>query len=140
MKTGLEKTSKRIKPKQGKITEVEATVTHDGKIQYEEDGQQKEYVVDNYADFRVAHGMCQTEGVEAMEVSSEFFQVLAHGKETPFIIYGQPAVKVFPQGKMEKGLKILTLSRDKYMELLSKKAKEDSLKKKVEEDQITSLD
>lgn len=141
MNNGSEKTSKRIKPKQtGKITEVEATVTHDGKIMYEEDGQEKEFIVENYSDFRVALGMCQTEGTEAMEVSNNFFGILTQGKPTPFIIYGNPAVKVFPHGKMEKGLKILTLSRDKYLELISKKAKEEAEKAKKVEDAVTSLD
>ncbi len=98
------------------------------------------YVIENYQDFNVGLGMCQTEGIEAMEVAQEFFDVLAKGKPTPFIVYGNPAVKVFAQGKMEKGLKILNLDRDKYLELLAKKARIETAKKKAESDEITDLD
>lgn len=100
----------------------------------------EEYVIENYQDFNVGLGMCQTEGIEAMEVSPAFFSQLSKGKETPFIVYGVPPVKVFSQGKMEKGLKILMLDRDKYLELVGKKAREAAAKKKAEVDEITDLD
>lgn len=100
----------------------------------------EEYVIENYQDFNVALGMCQTENIEAMEVDQAFFDTLSKGRPTPFIVYGNPAVKVFPQGKMEKGLKILMLDRDKYLELLAKKARIETAKRKAEADEITDLD
>lgn len=125
----------RIRRKTEKIKEVEAAVV-DGKIM----AGGEEYVIENYQDFNVALGMCQTESIEAMEVAQEFFDTIAKGRPTPFIVYGNPAVKVFPQGKMEKGLKILQLDRDKYLELLAKKARIETAKKKAEADEITDLD
>ncbi len=141
-KSGSETTSvkTKLKRKEGKIKEVEASVTHDGKFVYHDDEGEKEFVVDDYHSYNVAIGMCQTENVEAMEVSEKFFTMLAKGKETPFIVAGVPAVKVFPLGKMDKGLKILSLTRDKYLDLVAKKAREEAAAKKAEEDMVTSLD
>ncbi len=125
----------RIKRQTEKIKEIDAKI-EDGKIV----AGGEEYVIDNHQDFNVALGMCQAEEIEAMEVSLDFFARISHGKETPFIIYGNPAVKVFPAGKMEKGLKILQLSRDKYLDLLGKRAREKEAKRKALEDEISSLD
>ncbi len=141
MKSGLSATDSktRIKRKEGKIKEVEASVSHDGKITYEEDGEEKDFVVEDYHSYNVALGMCQTEGVEGMEVSEKFFNILAKGKATPFIITGMPAVKVFPLGTMEHRLKVLKLSVRRYEELLAKAAREKAAVKQAEEDSITHL-
>lgn len=84
--------------------------------------------------------MAQTEGAEGFEVSPKFFQVLSKGKETPFIITGNPAVKVFSKGTMEKQLKILKLSVSKMNELRGKQAREKAAAVKKAEDEVTSLD
>lgn len=125
----------RIKAKKPKIEEVEAEII-DGKIQTE-DG---EFYPADYSSYRLALQMCQDAGIHSMEVDPEFFKVITHGKSTPYLVTGMPAVKVFPQGTMEKGLKIERLSVRKYEELLVKKAREEAAKKKAEEDEITSLD
>ena len=115
-------------------------MTEDGQVVVEtESGEKVEYVIDNYQDYNVAVGMCQTEGLEGFEVSPEFFQILVRGQQTPFLITGVPPVKVFPKGTMEKQLKIMALSIEKYRELLGKKAREEAAKKKAQEDEIDSL-
>lgn len=136
----------RIKKKEGKIKEVEATVNHAGKITYSDDlGEEKEFIIDDYSDFHTALGMCQTEGILGMEVSIKFFDILANshglgrGKDTAFIVWGTPPVKVFRLGTMEKQLKILNLSIDKMNELRAKKGREVAAAKKKAEDEITDL-
>lgn len=139
-KSGSGETStKRIKTKQGKIREVEAEVTHDGKVIYSDEEGQKEYSIDNYQDYNVALGMCQTEKLEGFEVDEKFFDILVQGKETPFLITGNPSVKVFRKGTMDKQLKILSLSISKMNELRAKQAREKAELKRKAEDEITSL-
>lgn len=80
--------------------------------------------------------MCQTEEVEAMEVDEKFYDVLTKGRPSPFICYGNPMVKVFCKGKMEKGLKILKLDRDTYLELQGKKARKEAALKKAQTEEL----
>lgn len=125
----------RLKAKKPQIQEVEAEII-DGRIQTE-DGDF--YPADHYS-YRVALDMCRDRGIEAMEVDDGFFKQITHGKPTPYLITGNPPIKVFPKGSMEKGLKLEKLSVAKYQELLAKKAREEAAKKKAEEDQVDSLD
>jgi hypothetical protein len=83
--------------------------------------------------------MARDANLEAMEVDEGFFRLITQGKPTPYLLTGNPPVKVFPKGAMIHGLRLEKLSLAKYQELLAKKAREEAAKKKAEEDEITSL-
>lgn len=132
MNSGTSETSSRpqtrLKKKQGKIEEVEAVMTHDNKIVYEEAGQVKEYVVDSMEDYRWALSEAQTMGRKSFEVSERLFDALTMGKDTPYLIQGNPAVFIYRQGTMERHRFLDSLTIEELQELRAKKAKKDAEK------------
>ncbi len=104
----------------------------------------EDYVIDNHEDYRFMMGRCQTRGIEGFEVAAEFFkQLLPVGSPpSPYLITGTPAVRVYPQGTMERTKQIELLTVDDINELRANKArrlaseKEDhreKLKKEIKE-------
>lgn len=76
------------------------------------------------------------------EVSERFFKQLTHGKSTPYLITGSPAVRIYPKGAMDLTLRMESLTVEDIIELKSKKAaklakeqteEKEKLKKDLEE-------
>lgn len=100
-----------------KVTETTATVGIHGEIKYEGS------VIDNLEDFRFAVGEAQVIGKKAIEVSERVYTHLTLGKDTPYIIWGKPAVKVYKVGTMDRTERLESLSVEELMEIKAAKAR-----------------
>jgi hypothetical protein len=127
----------RLKKKTSHIKEVEATVHDDGKVTYsDEAGEEKAYVIDSTEDFRFAMGEAQLTGKKNLEVSHRLFDHLTLGKPTPYIIYGNPAVKIYREGTMDQIEKLESLDVEDLIELKAKKARKIAVEEKARKDKI----
>lgn len=129
-------TNLRIKKKPAKVKEVEATVHADGKITYEEDGVQKDYVVDSMEDYRWVMSEAQMLGKKGFEVSHRLFDALTHGKDTPYMIVGSPAVFIYREKTMEKFQALDGLDVDDIIELKAKKARREAEEAKAKKEEF----
>lgn len=68
-----------------------------------------------------------------MEVSEDFFKVLAMGQKTNYITYGRPGVKVFREGTKEAMIAEDNLSAEEHKELVFKRRSKEheAMKKKM---------
>lgn len=73
-------------------------------------------------------------GKKAFEVSTRLFTMLTMGKETPYLIQGNPAVFIYPEGQMTKHQTIDTLTIDDLMDLRAAKAKKEGEKNKAQKE------
>lgn len=72
-------------------------------------------VIDNPADFREALSQAQLHEVEYLVVSPKLFAYLSNNKETPWINYGEPCVRVYKEGTKDDCDVCESLSPDKLM-------------------------
>lgn len=137
-KAGISETSSKVKLKRKapKITEKVATIDHTGKIHVESDGgEQEEYVPSTMDDFKWAMVEAEAQNVPGFEVASELFGLLAHGKDTPYIIYNR-GIRVFPHGMMEKTLKFEGLTVEEVSRYKGKIAKRKAEAEQAKKDKI----
>lgn len=72
-------------------------------------------VIDNPSDFREALSQAQLHGVGFLVVSKKMFAYLTNNKETPWINYGEPCVRVYCEGTREYHESNEGLNPDKLM-------------------------
>lgn len=58
-------------------------------------------VLDSYPDFQMAVSEAQLTGLDHLEVSHKLFKNLTKGIETNYLTWGQPGIKVYPEGTMK---------------------------------------
>ncbi len=127
----------RIKRKEAKVKEVEATVHQDGSITYQDDeGKETAYVVDSMEDYRWVMSEAQMMGKKGFEVSHRLFDALTMMRDTPYLITGNPAVFVYREGTMAKFEKIDGLDVDDIIELKAKKKRREAAEAKVAKDKF----
>lgn len=138
MSDGTSETSlkTKLKKKTPKVKEIEATMSYDNKIVYEEGGETKEYSIDSMEDLNWAVNECAVTGKNAFEVSNRLFDLLAHGIPTPFIIKGNPAVYIYREGTMEKTQTLMSLDIDDVLELKAKKARKEAEEAKAKKEKF----
>ncbi len=136
--TSDKNTKTRLKKKEGKIREIEATVKPNGKIVYEDEetGEEKTYIVDSMEDYRWALSEAQTMQKKAIEVSERLFKSLTQNKETPYIIIGNPPVFVYQAGTMEKAQQLDGLTVDELSDLKARKARKEAEAKQAEKTKL----
>ncbi len=133
--TSDKNTSLRIKRKPAKVKEVEATVHTDGSITYQDEaGDEKAYVVDSMEDYRWVLGEAQVLQKKGFEVSHRLFDALTHGKDTPYLIVGNPAVFIYREGSMQKQQTLDGLDVDDIIELKAKRARREAAEKAAKKD------
>jgi hypothetical protein len=128
----------KLKKKESKVKEIEATVGHDGEITYTdpETGEKVDYVVDSMEDYRWVMSECQILNKKGFEVSHRLFDALTHKKPTPYLIVGNPAVYIYREGTMEKQQQIDGLDVEDIIELKAKKARREAEEAKVAKDAL----
>ncbi len=85
----------------------------------EEDGDVP--IIANYQDFQAAVSKAQMQGEDGdryVEVTDVFFKLLTKGKNTPYISYGNPTVKVFREGTVDEIEKSESRSADEVAGLV----------------------
>lgn len=75
-------------------------------------------VIDNPTDFQYAVGNAQMSGRTYLEVSDELFNYLVKNNNTQYLTYGNPGIKIFKEGTMEKILAFESLSPDEQAKKL----------------------
>lgn len=82
-------------------------------------------VLDTLEDFRSAVGQAQLSGKGHVVVSPRIFHFLTSGKETPFLDFGSPSIRVYCSDTMQKVVEIEEMNLDTFhkhrLELKQKK-------------------
>jgi hypothetical protein len=76
---------------------------------------QEDIVIENPSDFREALSQAQLHGIDYVVVSKKMFAYLTNNKETPWINYGEPCVRVYCEGTKDYHESNEGLNPDKLM-------------------------
>lgn len=81
-------------------------------------------VLDTHSAFQEAIDQAPFDGTEYLEVSERLFKSLTKGRQTRYLTYGKPGVKVYQVGTREREEAIDTMSAEAYGNKVGRKVSE----------------